>query len=157
MHPKSTAKIIRSCLVCGKEFSPVRYHVERGNGRFCSRRCARIDQAKSWSRPPLKCEHCGIEFPWKLVHGNPQRFCSPRCLGLSRRTGGVNDQGYVVVVGGDGRKVKAHRLVMEQHLGRKLRRDEVVHHIDGNRANNDVSNLVVMTAEEHDRLHRARR
>lgn len=36
---------------------------------------------------------------------------------------------------------QAHRLVMEQELGRSLRLHEVVDHIDGNRLNNDPSNL----------------
>jgi hypothetical protein len=34
-----------------------------------------------------------------------------------------------------------HRQVMEQHLGRKLRPNETVHHKDGNRANNKIENL----------------
>lgn len=38
-------------------------------------------------------------------------------------------------------KVLEHRLVMEKHIGRYLDPDEVVHHIDGNRSNNAISNL----------------
>ena len=34
-----------------------------------------------------------------------------------------------------------------------LRPEYVVHHIDGNRRNNEVSNLVVMTRNEHTQLH----
>lgn len=34
-----------------------------------------------------------------------------------------------------------HRLVMARSLGRPLRRNETVHHIDGNKQNNDISNL----------------
>jgi hypothetical protein len=37
--------------------------------------------------------------------------------------------------------VAVHRLVMEEKIGRYLSRKEVVHHVDGNPANNDVSNL----------------
>lgn len=37
--------------------------------------------------------------------------------------------------------VLEHRLVMEEYLGRYLEPHEVVHHIDGNRANNCIDNL----------------
>lgn len=37
--------------------------------------------------------------------------------------------------------VLRHRLVMARHLGRPLTERETVHHIDGNRQNNDISNL----------------
>lgn len=37
--------------------------------------------------------------------------------------------------------VREHRLVMEKHLGRYLRTEEVVHHIDGNKQNNSLDNL----------------
>lgn len=53
----------------------------------------------------------------------------------------------------NGRKVDEHRYIIEQHIGRKLKRNEVVHHIDGNKLNNDLSNLQLMTLEEHSRLH----
>lgn len=37
--------------------------------------------------------------------------------------------------------IRKHRLVMEQHLGRLLTKKEVIHHIDDNPKNNDISNL----------------
>lgn len=49
----------------------------------------------------------------------------------------------------------AHRVIAEQMLGRPLKRGEIVHHIDGNKHNNDPSNLQVMTQAEHMKLHRA--
>ena len=46
--------------------------------------------------------------------------------------------------------VREHRLVMEMKLGRYLSRTEVVHHIDGNVANNDPGNLELFeTNAEH--------
>ncbi len=47
-----------------------------------------------------------------------------------------------------------HRVIAEQKIGRKLLPGEVVHHIDGNKKNNDPSNLLVMASQsEHARLH----
>lgn len=50
-----------------------------------------------------------------------------------------------------------HRKVVERHLGRKLRLDEIVHHIDGNKSNNAINNLRVMSRPEHSRLHMLKR
>ncbi len=46
-----------------------------------------------------------------------------------------------------------HRVIAEQVLGRPLQRNEIVHHIDGNKHNNDPSNLQVMTQSDHVRMH----
>jgi len=46
-----------------------------------------------------------------------------------------------------------HRVIAEEMLGRPLQRNEIVHHIDGNKHNNDPSNLQVMTQSEHVRMH----
>jgi hypothetical protein len=46
-----------------------------------------------------------------------------------------------------------HRVVAEKMLGRSLRRGEIVHHIDGNKHNNNPANLRVMTQSEHIRKH----
>lgn len=49
--------------------------------------------------------------------------------------------------------VLEHRLVMEKHLGRYLEPAEVVHHIDGNPSNNDISNLKLYASNaEHIRI-----
>ena len=46
-----------------------------------------------------------------------------------------------------------HRVIAEQMLGRPLKSNEVVHHIDGNKHNNQPSNLQVMTQSAHVRMH----
>lgn len=52
----------------------------------------------------------------------------------------ANSRGYV----------SEHRLVMEQHLGRFLSTNEVVHHKNGNRSDNELNNLeLIYTNSEH--------
>ena len=51
------------------------------------------------------------------------------------------------------KRIDEHRLVMENKLKRTLSRQEVVHHIDGNKRNNSIQNLQLMSLSEHSRLH----
>jgi hypothetical protein len=57
---------------------------------------------------------------------------------------GWDQRGYHVVSDGE-TEVLQHRAVVEKRLGRKLRRDEVVHHGDGKRGDNAVANLKPMS------------
>jgi hypothetical protein len=61
-------------------------------------------------------------------------------------------EGYRLILV-NGRYIKEHRLVMERELGRKLKRNEEVHHLDQNKLNNDPANLVVLSKSHHARLH----
>jgi len=71
------------------------------------------------------------------------------CKGMYKQNGYVlakspyhpsaNKRGYVYL----------HRLIMENYLGRYLESNELVHHIDGNRENNNVLNLKLTTPSEH--------
>jgi hypothetical protein len=58
--------------------------------------------------------------------------------------GSLNGHGYRVITV-NGRPVLEHRYVMEQHLGRPLRKGETVHHRDGNRSRNIIDNLELWT------------
>lgn len=65
-----------------------------------------------------------------------------------------DSQGYLVDISDRSNKRYVHRKVMEEVLGRPLRSDEIVHHIDGNKKNNNPSNLQIVTRAEHIRIHK---
>ena len=68
----------------------------------------------------------------------------------------VSRNGYVTVLVGRGHhladqqgRAYEHRVVAEQKLGRVLLPGEIVHHIDGDRHNNDPENLQVFPARRY--------
>ena len=53
-----------------------------------------------------------------------------------------------------GKTVLLHRWLVEQQVGRPLRRDEHVHHRNGNCHDNRLENLQLMTVTEHQGHHK---
>lgn len=118
-------------------------------------------------RPEASCVVCGSTFRGWI--GNPNKYCSGKCRGTATKGPGnpnwkggrsVRTDGRTLAFVPDypGRKsngpyVLEYRLIVERHLGRLLRDDEVVHHINGNPADNRIENLEVLTRVEHGRAH----
>src|SRR3990167_8189761 len=85
---------------------------------------------------PRECRQCGKTF--KPVY--EAKFCNNKCYGKwSRRRAKKVEYlrrvdkrtGYILVRDTAlGRDRLEHRKIMEQHIGRKLERTEVVHHIN---------------------------
>lgn len=53
----------------------------------------------------------------------------------------------------NGRSIDEHRLVMENHIGRRLEKSEIVHHINGDRFDNRIENLMICSHREHSIIH----
>ena len=54
---------------------------------------------------------------------------------------------------GTGGWVYFHRLIMEAKIGRYIESNEIVHHIDGDKLNNDINNLELLSDQEHTLKH----
>lgn len=77
-----------------------------------------------------------------------RRLLSGACRWMIHKPEGYEGKTYI-----KGRYVYEHRFLMEKKLGRLLISGEVVHHIDGDRLNNDLENLELHTRSEHTALH----
>jgi hypothetical protein len=90
-----------------------------------------------------------------LALGNPQNLekaqQSSPIMARSAAMKGDNAPKKYKQISVNGKQVREHRWLMEQHLGRKLESWEHVHHIDGNHLNNAIENLAVLSNAEHQR------
>ena len=96
--------------------------------------------------------------------GKRRKFTSNHCRNISEgrqvwakvNATGVTfkNNGYVEYTMGPNKGRGVHVVNMERRLGRPLKDDECVHHIDGDKHNNQDNNLALVTKSGHMRLHR---
>lgn len=67
--------------------------------------------------------------------------------------GSQNKQGYICIWR-NGKLTKEHIILMEEKIGKKLTKDEVVHHINEIKNDNRIENLMLLTRSQHIILHR---
>lgn len=93
----------------------------------------------SWNKGKVQWQTLGDLNPrWNGGKRICRGYVYATCLNHPHAT-----QGYVL----------EHRLVMEKHIGRLLKSDEVVHHINGNTSDNRIENLKLFERSEHCKHH----
>lgn len=116
-------RIVKQCDVCGKD-------VERVPSQFrknvlCSKACTYVFNSK-------RMADLNVEL-------NPTRMTlETRKKVRKSRLGTGKGESYTKTFGRH-----THRIVAEKTIGRKLKKGEVVHHIDENKRNNHPLNLMV--------------
>ena len=140
------------CKYCKQPFYVAQWQTKYGR-KFCSNKCRfGIGLEK------VKCSVCNKEF---TAHKSAERkTCSYICRNKTIWKGGKvkNGQGYFVIYSPGRYKghnyIPEHRLVIKKHLGRKLKPSEHVHHINGNRRDNRIENLILFSSgNEHIKYH----
>ena len=78
----------------------------------------------------------------KLLHGEKN------AIGIS-----INPNGYVQYTRGENKGRCVHVVLMEGKIGRRIFAYEVVHHKDGDKQNNEIDNLELMSRSKHTSYH----
>ena len=154
--------IQRTCQYCEKPFPALESEVRRGNARFCSRSCgAKHSGAKKKAavKPNCECAFCHTSFyrnPSTLKNSKSGlTFCSRRCKDQAQRLDSnfpeIQPDHY-----GQGDRINVYRHIAFRNYppvcaecGIEDLRVLVVHHKDGNRRNNVVSNLKILCSNCH--------
>jgi hypothetical protein len=137
---------MKKCTKCGKD---------RDIGRTMCRACYLVyksEEAKIRYKQQGKkryqkiCEACSVEYNACKKEQYLCSSCTKLKFQLASKT--LNSNQYKMI----GNRCE-HRVIAEKILGYKLSYNMVVHHIDDNPKNNDISNLMVMDRRTHIRLH----
>ena len=142
---------MKTCQYCGMKFKrPKRLgFCFWGRRRWCSRYCWRKyyksnDGAmKGYKHSKAFKKKCSERMKRLPPEKHPQW------------RGGVvvTTQGYKAIRIAKRKYIGEHRLIIEANIHRKLKSFECVHHIDGDKKNNAIGNLVVLTRSGHAKVH----
>jgi hypothetical protein len=137
-------KIIGKCLYCGGEIiarNIIQYY-GRKRRKYCSLKCSGLDHPghPAWNKGIKGFYHSGS---YKKGHIGMIKESHPNWKG-----GKTFSEGYIRSSIKENKKY-IHRDIMENCIGRKLERNEIVHHINGDKTDNRIENLKIMTRSEH--------
>lgn len=156
---------MKYCAACKLNKDETNFHKNRSRKDGLQHHCKQCSRTK-WGRT-LTCGTCGVGFYvyHRNVKSRKTTLCVPcafdcgknKRLEIAKKNATYvfyNQKGYkFIFIGGEKKYKLEHRLIMENKLGRKLNKHEVVHHIDNNIKNNAIENLWLTDHANHRRSH----
>jgi len=132
--------ITRRCNVCNKTFIP-----KAKKQKYCSHNCSYAGEAIIKNK---KSVGYGLDFDFDKDYKDRKR------IKLNGRWVIKVPEHPFSYKGRMGGYVYEHRLIIEQKIKKFLPRKTIVHHIDGNKHNNNIDNLQIMPHSHHTSLHK---
>lgn len=144
-----------TCTFCGKEY----YRPKSKAGAYCSRECASV---ASVSRVLIECSNCGTLFERRKSRAGTAKsglsFCSRKCKDEAQRV----ESGILVIDHYKNGKWSYRQKAINEYGAAcsrcgydKCESALEVHHMDRNRENSGIDNLVVLCANCHREEHTA--
>ena len=144
---------ISSCKICRKKFYAKPNWLKRGWGKYCSGKCQFKAQLKGKFMYCNICRKKAWKTPLQLKRSKSEKFfCSKSCQTLwrNREFSGPRHPNWT---GGEfaGRRIleRANKKVVCTHCNAADKRVLMVHHKDGNRKNNRITNLIWLCQNCH--------
>ncbi len=149
---------IVKCLRCHKSFYAKPSWIKYGNGKYCSRACHYADKRKGKF---VYCEICGKKL-WRKPHHvrhckSKKFFCtkSHQTLWRNKIFSGTNHPNWK-----NGENIAYRKILIDSKIKSicKLCRNKderllVAHHVDKNRKNNKIKNLIWLCRNCHFLIH----
>lgn len=151
LSPSSEKRVVTKCDTCGKQSSTTfanynNSQIKRGfPGTTYCRAC--VCKISAEARKGKPAHNKGKKLPANKKGENHASWKGGRYIS--------SDGYYMIRVEGKGwgGYRKEHAILIEKKIGRSLCEDEAIHHIDGNKLNNDPSNLWLTTSKSHRNAH----
>ena len=141
------AKIIVKCSWCESDIERYQSQLKLNKNNYCSRACRSKHLSKEYNPDGYrKHEHLS---EYNRENNKYRMDFATRVKLRKAKLGTGHNKGYKKVFG-----VHEHRIIAARKLGRPLLPNEVVHHIDRDKRNNKMENLMVFSSQsEHAKWH----